>query len=664
MKELYGRVRAGLLAAAAGSFALGSFATVWAFDAAGLPGLARERTFDLLYRAFPRACTSCRVVVVDIDRKTLEALGAWPIPRTEIARLIERIAAAGAQAVALDIFFGGPDRRSSQTLADEISHLAGGEKYAPAIRQLPDSDSAFAAVLARTPTVLGALAAASPAPFNVNLIRVDGVVEAHEVTMTDGFASPYEPLANAALAIGIQSLFGEDGGRVRRVPLLLLGNGILAPNLALETARTAAGAAMITVAPNAARLSFGDRSADIAEGGQMRIHWSAPSRWPLRTVSALDILEGTVDSSRFFGATIVIGSSVPEAGSLRPTAASPLTPSLQIEAEAIEQLLTGGAPVRPTSAPSMEIAATLGIGIVTICLAAWLGPLPTVAGIVALIALWLGFCLRAFFAGSLVDPIGPAAAALLAGQVAAGVSFARTVRLKALISQRFAQYLAPEVVNEIVARPDRLRRSGEMRQVTALFTDVEDFTAMTDRVPPKVLIALLDRYFDGLCRVALPYGGMIDGIAGDALHILFNVPLERADHVDAALECALAIHRFAEAFRLAADARAAGFGRTRIGVESGPAIVGDVGGSRRLNYTAHGSAINRTARLEAANMEFGSAICVGPGAAAAARRTPLRALGSLTLRGFVDPVTVYTPEQLAVSSPNPEPPQSSVDPTA
>jgi adenylate cyclase len=662
MKDFYGRVRGGLLAAAVGALALGSFAAVWAFDIGGVAGIARERAFDLLYMAFPRAPGPAQVVAVDIDRRTLQALGDWPIPRAEIARLIERIAAAGAKAIALDIFLGGPDRRSSQTLADEISHLAGGEEYAAAIRQLPDSDTTFAAALARTPTVLGALAAASPAPFSVNLIRVDGRLDEREVTLTDGFMPPHGPLADAALAIGIQSLFGEDGARVRRVPLLLLGDGILAPSLALETARIANGAAIVTVAPVAATLSFGDRSADIAEGGAMRIHWSDPRRWPMRTVSAADILNGAVDTRRFAEAAVVIGSSAPEAGSLRPTAASPLTPSLQIEAEAIEQLLAGGAPARHATAPARELAAILAIGLIAIILAAWLGPLPAGLGIVALIALWLGICLNAFFAGSLVDPVGPPFAAFIAGNAAAAASFARTLRLKTLISQRFAQYLAPEVVDEIIARPDRLRRSGELRQVTALFTDVEGFTAMTNRVAPATLIALLDRYFDGLCRIALAHGGMIDGINGDAVHVFFNVPLERDDHVDAALDCALAMQRFAEPFRHTDDARAAGFGRTRIGVESGPAIVGDVGGSRRLNYTAHGNAINRTARLEAANKEFGSAICVGPAAAAAARRANLRALGSLTLRGFDQPVTVYTPEEL--SSPKPELPQPAARPTA
>ena len=501
-----------------------------------------------------------------------------------------------------------------------------------------------------------ALAAPSPVALALNPIRVDRALDVHEVTRTDGFTSPYRPLADAALAIGVQSLFGEDGGRVRRVPLLLAGNSTLAPGLALETARVAANAAIITVASGEQSLSFGGRSANIAEGGQMRIRWSDPTRWPLRTISAIDVLKSNMDTTRFSGAAVVIGSSAAEAGSLRSTIAAWLTPSVQIEAEAIEQLLAGGAPVRHASALPIELTAMIVIGLIALGLAALLGPLPAAAAIMALIAAWLGTCIASFFAGSLIDPVGPAAAALVAGNVAAGASFARTRRLKALIAQRFAQYLAPEVVDEIIARPDRLKRSGELRKVTALFTDVEGFTAMTNRLAPTALIALLDPYFDGMCRIALRHGGMIDAIAGDALHIFFNVPLERNDHVDAALDCALAIHQFAEAFCLTPGAHAAGFGRTRIGSESGPAIVGDVGGSRRLNFTAHGDTINLAARLEAANKEFGSAICVGPGAAAAAQRTRLRPLGSLMLRGFDAPVPVYTPEHLAVSLPKQAPP--------
>jgi len=129
---------------------------------------------------------------------------------------------------------------------------------------------------------------------------------------------------------------------------------------------------------------------------------------------------------------------------------------------------------------------------------------------------------------------------------------------------------------------------------------------------------------------------MIDAIAGDAVHILFNVPLERDDHVDAALDCARAIFRFAEEFRHMPEACAAGFGRTGSASKAAPRSWGRRG-SRRLITTAHGDAINLTARLEAANKEFGSASAWGR---APPRPPPynLRALGSLTCAGSMRPL--------------------------
>src|SRR6202012_4957241 len=139
------------------------------------------------------------------------------------------------------------------------------------------------------------------------------------------------------------------------------------------------------------------------------------------------------------------------------------------------------------------------------------------------------------------------------------------------------------------------------------------------------------------------YKGMINGFAGDAVQVFFNVPLEQEGHADAALACALEMRQFAEQFRMSADAAAARFGRTRIGVETGEAIVGDVGGSGRLNYTAYGDVVNLTARLEAANKELGSDICVGPGAAAAIRTIPLVKQAVLPIRGFDREIPVFAP---------------------
>jgi adenylate cyclase len=139
------------------------------------------------------------------------------------------------------------------------------------------------------------------------------------------------------------------------------------------------------------------------------------------------------------------------------------------------------------------------------------------------------------------------------------------------------------------------------------------------------------------------HGGMIDKIVGDAVHALFNAPLDLKDHPQRAIECAIAIQAWTEGLRRRVPAAAVELGRTRIGIETGPAIVGDVGIRSKLDYTAHGDAVNMAARLEACNKDLGSAICVGPAAAARCDAALLRPLGQLAVRGRSEPIAVFEP---------------------
>ncbi len=185
-----------------------------------------------------------------------------------------------------------------------------------------------------------------------------------------------------------------------------------------------------------------------------------------------------------------------------------------------------------------------------------------------------------------------------------------------LLRLSFEQHLAPEVVRRIAADPTALRLRGEMREITALFTDIEGFTSMTERAEPTDLVALLDAYFDVATRIVTDHGGMIDKIVGDAIHAIYNAPFELEDHAGRAVASALALLEASEEVRKSPLGQRLRLGRTRVGIETGPAIVGDVGGSRKLDYTAHGNAMNAAARLEAANKDLGSSICIGPGTAA------------------------------------------------
>ncbi|MFZ1482309.1 MAG: adenylate/guanylate cyclase domain-containing protein, partial [Paracoccaceae bacterium] len=184
------------------------------------------------------------------------------------------------------------------------------------------------------------------------------------------------------------------------------------------------------------------------------------------------------------------------------------------------------------------------------------------------------------------------------------------------------------VVARLIDDPGLLRLQGERREITALFTDIEGFSATANALPPEALIAALDRYFTAVCAVLLRHGGMIDKIVGDGVHALFNAPLDQPGHVDAALAAAAEIMAVTEALR-----PELGLGRTRIGVETGPAILGDVGSGARIDYTAHGPAVNLAARLQEAGKTLGPAIIIGP-AAAALTGQPLRPLGEVDLRSF------------------------------
>jgi adenylate cyclase len=247
----------------------------------------------------------------------------------------------------------------------------------------------------------------------------------------------------------------------------------------------------------------------------------------------------------------------------------------------------------------------------------------------------------------LVDPVGPPTVAIAAFSLATLVRFARDEWRARQLRLRFEQHLAPEVVRRIAADPAALRLRGEMREITALFTDIEGFTDMTERSEPTELVALLDAYFDVTTRIVTDHGGMIDKIVGDAIHAIFNAPFTLEDHAQRAVTAALALLEATEEVRRSPLGQRLRLGRTRVGMESGPAIVGDVGGSRKLDYTAHGNAINAAARLEVANKELGSAICIGPGTAARLDPTTLRQIGTLTLRGQTGEIAVYTPASLA-----------------
>jgi adenylate cyclase len=621
---------------------------LWLASPAGLREVLRERAADLLHAA---PADGAEVVVLDIDRDALERLGPWPWTRASLAAVMRAIAAARPAAVAVDILLAEPDRLAPAALARRLAEATGRADLAALVAalaaDLPDGDAALAAAMAEVPTALGfvleprATAAAETLP-TVPLL-VQGLVRLPGLWRAPGLQGPTPLLAEAAEGLGLMALDADADGRIRRVPLLALVGGAARPGLAVEAVRLREGASALMIAADPPRLVVGDRTVPLDPTATLRLAPGAEARALARTIPVGALLaDPAAQAARIAGKVVVLGGGAPELGGLRPAAGGAAVPSVQLQADAVAALLAGGGPIRPGWIGGAEAAAAGLLALGAVLAALRLRPRRAAMLVALALLAWAAAAAWGMREGGvLLDPAGPPLVAELAYAVAALAAFAATERRARALRARFEQRLAPAVVRRIAA-PDALRLSGEMREITALFTDLEGFTAMTERAAPEELVAALDAYLDALSRVVVAHGGMVEKFVGDAVHAIFNAPLDLPDHPRRALDCALALLAAAEAERATPLGRKLGLGRTRIGIETGPAVVGDVGGAGRLDYTAHGNVMNTAARLEAANKGFGTAICLGPVAAARIGTERLVPLGTLPVRGRSVPLALYT----------------------
>jgi adenylate cyclase len=206
-----------------------------------------------------------------------------------------------------------------------------------------------------------------------------------------------------------------------------------------------------------------------------------------------------------------------------------------------------------------------------------------------------------------------------------------------------ARYFSPNLAAELASETRVPSLAGQRRDVTAMFTDITDFTLLVETLEPAVLTDLLKGYFAGMTDIVFAHGGTITKIMGDALQVLFGAPDDQPDHAARAVACALALDAFAEAFRARCGSAAIPLGATRIGLHSGPALVGDFGGGRYFDYTAYGDTINTAARLEAANKSLGTRICASTSVAARVPGFRGRPKGDLLLRGGSGKLRAYEP---------------------
>ena len=632
MKKLGGKRLAGRAPVLAGIVLAGLVALLHVL---GPPALDRFGLllFDSYQRAAPRAYEDAPVRVVDIDDESIRRLGQWPWPRSEIARLIDRLGRAGASVVAFDVVFSEPDRTSPARIADQLARGGTDPATLAVLRRLPDHDVELAQSIAGTPVVLGYFLvndSAGPQVATKAGIAVGGTPPGEVVPrFRSGIESLPELNAQAA-GSGSVSLPADNDGILRSVPLLAQQGDQLLPSLSLEALRVAQGAGSIMVRTSDASgeisgapgrvvaIKVGQFEIPTTAAGGLWLHYTKPAA--IRTIPAWKILDAALSpaelESAVSGRIVFVGAG---AIGLRDLISTPLSDhelGVMAHAEAAEQAILGHFLLRPDWAPGLErtLILVLGLGLAVLLprLGAARGAI-VVLGAIGLVCggSWLAFAQR----GYLLDPTYPVLALVLVYSAQTVLVFYREERRRAYIHSAFDRFLSPEMVRRIAADPDRLELGGEEREMTVLFCDVRNFSGISEHLAPKQVIGFLIALLTPLCDVLLARKATIDKFIGDAIVAFWNAPLDDPDQHRNAARAALEMVRKLDALNAGEgrDPGAAWPGPVRIGIglNCGLCCVGNMGSAQRLSYSLIGDTVNLSSRIEGLTKFYGVSIAIG-----------------------------------------------------
>jgi adenylate cyclase len=623
-------------------------ATLFLFEPLPMQVL-RNAVFDQYQRWYPRSYKSVPVRIVDIDEESLKRLGQWPWPRTRVAELITRLRNAGASAIGMDIVFAEPDRTSPKSMATTWNLR---DDLRRRLESIPDHDEVLAQTLHQGHVILG-FAVQQEDPGQPLPMRPFRVVFSGDSPLP--FLHPFSSavasiplLENAAAGNGALTFIPDSDGVVRRIPLAIKLRNQMMPSFIAESLRVAQGQSNYIIKTSAQKgtgvqeIRIGGITVPTTPQGEIWVHYTRAI--PDRYLPAWKVLAGQVPQEQVESHVILVGTSAQGLMDLRFNSMGTVIPGVEVHAQALEQIFTKEYLKRPSWAGAIEalviVVGGLVLGIIALATQALVSAGATVAVLsVAGWGAWIAFTRY----GLLLDPVTPALALVITFILGSIVHHMTSERRQRWVRQAFSRYVSPNRVDYLVNHPDQLELGGQRRECSFIFTDLDGFTGLMEKMDPAETVSILNAYLDRMITIAFHNGGTLDRIVGDAVAIMFSAPVVQPDHRERALKCALEMNAFAAGYANDLNAKGIAFGQTRIGVHSGEVIVGNFGGSTMFDYRALGDVVNTASRLESANKHLGTLICVSEATLSGCPGAVVRPVGSLILKGKTRSLMVYEP---------------------
>ena len=637
-----------------------------------------ERLDNIIYDSrlratMPRTLDE-RVVIVDIDEKSLAEIGRWPWSRNHLADLtVELFDRQKIALLGFDIVFAEPDESSGLKRLRELAQneLRDQPGFADKVRQLQpslDYDAMFAKTLEGRAVVLGYYLTGDRDGFTSGVlpepVMDKSVLQGRPIKFTtwNGYGSNIAPIAKAAPIAGHFNPIPESDGVVRSLPLIADLQGKYYESLSLAMFRLLAG--LPTVTPGFPKERMLARSYQGLESIQLKLGnkmlaipvdeqvaalipfrgLGGPKGGSFKYVSASDLLSKAVPAESLKDKIVLVGTTAPGLQDLRVTPVSEVYPGVEAHANVISGLLDGKTLVKPDYAVGYDVVVLLFSGLILAFALPLVSATRAVILSVLVLAVVAGLNLWLYLGAGLVLPL---ASALVMGATAfaLNMSYGYFVesRSKRELANLFGTYVPPELVDEMVKDPDSYSMAATNREMTVMFCDMRGFTKMSEQMEPIQLQALLNGVFTKLTGIIRANRGTIDKYMGDCVMAFWGAPVETTEHahlaVKSAMEMANAVRGINEEHR-AKGIPEIGIG---IGVNTGNMCVGDMGSNIRKSYTVIGDAVNLGSRLEGLSKVYGVDTVVSESARKLAPAFGWQELDLVRVKGKDQAVAIFWP---------------------
>jgi adenylate cyclase len=651
-----------------------------------------QRSLDLRFALRGEREADPRIVIVGLDEKTLQEVGAYPLPRSTYAKLVRKLKEDSARVVGFDMTFPLPESSEALEVLSKLQTDLTSPKQkqeVEALRQQADVDAQFADALKDAGNVvLGhvfldadraryADPKKAEAYFNIvwakafpqvlkaghgNVDLSNAWVQAGGA-VAQGVEANLPKYAESAASFGFFNIEPDKDGTLRRALFLSRYRDLdFFPSLDLMVLQQYEGtpdqqiAAYIS-ANGLERIQFGQHELHPRADGTMLINYVGPFHsYP--QYSMADVLTGNVPAGTFRDKIVFVGATALGIGDIRNTpfqGHQSAYMGVEVHANILDNLLHSAEPhrtflVRGFREEMVDIGFILLFGL---GLGIWFGrskPLTATATTVAVLALFAGFVYVGFVHwGRWFSLVIPSATLVIAYLASISYRVFFEEREKRKIRKQFGMFLSPGVISLIEKDPEKyFRPGGETKDLSILFSDIRDFTTISEGLSPDELVRMLNEYFNAMTDVLYRNLGTLDKFIGDAIMAFWGSPYPQDDHAYHACMCALQMRdRLVE---LNADWEKRGFKQIAIGlgVNSGDVNVGNIGSEKRLSWTVMGDNVNLASRLEGMTKQYRTAILIAEGTYAATKgQFVAREVDNIRVKGKNKPVTIY--ELLATS---------------